>query len=153
MIAELSLAYPNRDIRYAVHGVTSGQWDASRLAQVTSNLLGNALANSPEDSPVEVVVRGSGQAVSLCVNNLGRPIPADQMPHLFDPFKRAGQSHGGKKNGLGLGLFIAKSIVDAHGGAIEVTSTEQSGTTFTMRLPRQSAESAIPAPRSAGSRA
>jgi signal transduction histidine kinase len=137
VITELRLAYPGREFRWEVTGDTRGSWDADRLAQVASNLLVNAMTYGPADAPVEVMVRDDGPAVTLCINNGGPPIPANEIPHIFDPFKRATEGTGGKTTDrLGLGLSIVKSIIDAHGGHVTVSSDAREGTTFVVRLPR-----------------
>lgn len=72
------------------------------------------------------------------MNNQGTPVPPELLPVIFDPFRRGDQGHGSlrRSKGLGLGLFITKTIVDAHGGSIEITSTAEEGTTFRVTLPR-----------------
>jgi signal transduction histidine kinase len=74
-------------------------------------------------------------AVQLEVVNRGRPIPPDLLPKIFDPFRRGSHERYGPQKGLGLGLFIARTIVETHGGNLEVGSTDQE-TTFRMTLPR-----------------
>jgi len=132
-IDELELAYPSRHIVLRASGVFEGSYDQERLAQVTSNLIGNALQHGPEDGLVEVSLVDRGDAgVVLQVKNGGTPIPSELLPHLFEPFRRG----SGSTNGLGLGLFIASEVVRAHRGTIEATSTDAAGTTFTVSLPR-----------------
>jgi signal transduction histidine kinase len=83
-------------------------------------------------------VRSEGDHVSLAVHNGGTSIPAELLPILFDPFSRAERAdirQGGQKS-HGLGLYITREIVVAHGGAIDVSSSSEAGTTFTVRLPR-----------------
>ena len=82
-------------------------------------------------------LHGTPDGVLLSVHNDGRPISPDLLPHLFDPFRRGeGHRDKGLTQGLGLGLYIAHEIVSAHGGTIEVTSSEEGGTRFQVRLPR-----------------
>lgn len=104
-----------------------------------ANLLGNAVQHSPTNTPVQVTARAGGDSVLFQVHNAGAPIPADLLPVLFEPFHR-GREAGGAKRGrsLGLGLYISRQIVAAHGGRIEVHSTEGDGTTFSVWLPRRS---------------
>ena len=110
-----------------------GSWDASRLEQVVTNLLANAIKFGA-GRPIEVTVRDAGQAAELQVRDHGIGIPADRVPKIFDRFERAVSStHYG---GLGLGLYLARSIVESHGGAITVESRVDEGSTFTVRLPR-----------------
>ena len=114
-------------------GPVVGSWDASRLEQVVTNLLANAIKFGA-GRPIEVMVRDAGQAAELQVTDHGIGIPADRLPKIFDRFERAVSStHYG---GLGLGLYLARSIVESHGGAITVDSRVDEGSTFTVRLPR-----------------
>jgi PAS domain S-box-containing protein len=113
----------------------SGRWDADRLAQLIGNLLANAVQYSPPERAVAVRLRRDGDHAVLTVSNEGPPIPAAELPRLFDPFRRGSQSTPG--SGLGLGLYIVQAIAEAHGGHVAVTSTDER-TTFTVTLPRES---------------
>lgn len=125
-------------VRMRVEGDGHGAWDPGRLTQVVQNLLGNALKYGTPGSPVEVRLRGVPDGVLLSVHNDGPPIPEDLLPHLFDPFRRGeGHRDRGLAQGLGLGLYIAHEIVRAHGGSIEVASSQAEGTRFEVRLPRR----------------
>jgi signal transduction histidine kinase len=135
LLKELLLAHPDRDVAFQASGEGRGQWDGDRLAQVVTNLVGNALQHSPPGSPVRVSTRGEDSNVLLEVHNEGRPIPSEVRSRLFEPYQR-GPAAGASPGSLGLGLFITRQIVLAHGGTIDVRSTEQEGTTFTVRLPR-----------------
>ncbi|MFT3765278.1 MAG: ATP-binding protein [Minicystis sp.] len=137
-IDEIRAAHPERSILLQSHGDASGAWDADRISQVVSNLVGNALAYSPPDTPVTVDLRAADGAIVLAVQNRGTPIPPHVIPTLFAPFSRGSQDGNGEqvRRGLGLGLFIVDRIVEAHGGAVGVTSTAENGTTFTVTLPR-----------------
>jgi signal transduction histidine kinase len=106
---------------------------------VVSNLVSNALTHSPPETPVGVTLRGDADTVTLEVRNEGAPIPPETMAEIFDPFRRGKRVSTGRSAGLGLGLFIAKNILDAHGGTIAVDSAAERGTTFTVRLPREHA--------------
>lgn len=135
-VEEVNVAYPTRIIQLeAEHGLF-GDWDAARLARVTANLVKNALDYGPADKPVHVLVRRSGDGVVLRVRNpnVAGPIPEKDLPTLFDPFRRVSETGARAREGLGLGLYITREIVLAHGGSIEVTSVPE-GTTFTVRLP------------------
>lgn len=138
-VEELEAAWPERTLRVAGgNGRYEGQWDADRLLQVVSNLGGNALQYSAADAPVTLTLSDQGDTVVLEVHNPGEPIAPDALPHLFDPFRRATNSHqvSGNSGGLGLGLYIVEQVVKGHGGHIEVTSTLESGTVFRVTLPR-----------------
>ncbi|RKH66917.1 PAS domain S-box protein, partial [Corallococcus interemptor] len=134
---EFRVAYPQRDIVVDAKGNTQGQWDPDRLAQVVSNLVENALKYGPADAPVRLATRGLRNKVVVTVHNQGRPIPEATLPHLFEPFRQGPQQTRTLKMSYGLGLYIVREIVHAHGGTIEVTSTEDDGTTFTVTLPRR----------------
>ena len=134
IVDELRLAHPGRELRLQTSGDGRGVWDSGRLEQVVSNLAANALQYGPIDSPVELESRGEDAYWQLSVHNFGAPIPADQLPHIFDPFKRVGVTN---ERNLGLGLFIAREVVLKHGGTIAVRSVAPEGTTFVVRLPRQ----------------
>lgn len=154
-VEEAQAAHPGRRIALARRGDVRGVWDADRIAQVASNLVGNAVAYSRPDTEVRVSVSGGEDEVALEVHNQGDPIPPDTMATLFDPFKRGVARGDGEqaRRGLGLGLFIADRIARAHGGAIHVASTALTGTTFTVTLPRRAApaehEAERPADRAA----
>jgi signal transduction histidine kinase len=146
VVDELEMANPQRTLHVDVQSEASGEWDPDRLAQVVSNLVGNAIHHGPTDQPVAVCVSGSAEEVMLAVHNTGEPIPGEFLPVMFDPFSRA---EGNSRSGLGLGLFITQQIVLAHRGSIEVVSTAAEGTTFTVTLPRHGrpfTEAAAPPP-------
>jgi predicted ATPase/signal transduction histidine kinase len=110
-----------------------GSWDAPRLEQVVTNLLSNAVKFGA-GRPIEVGVRNAGEVAELTVKDHGIGIVPDRLPKIFDRFERAVSSaHYG---GLGLGLYLARSIVETHGGTIGVESRMGEGSTFTVRLPR-----------------
>jgi signal transduction histidine kinase len=119
----------------------AGHWDPDRLLQVISNLVGNAGQHGDRASPILVRLDG-GQpdAVRLEVRNQG-VIPEAAMPSLFDPLRGSSQPRDHVR-GLGLGLFIVKAIVEAHGVRVGVTSSAAEGTAFTVTLPRRSRGSA-----------
>jgi signal transduction histidine kinase len=134
VVDELETAYPGA--RIAVRGAQrcSGSWDDDRVAEVFSNLIGNAVQHGG-GTEVRITLKAAADVVSVEIHNGGPAIPAGLMPKLFDPYRRGGQSKGGPE-GVGLGLFISREIVRAHGGTIAVESDAVAGTTFTVRLPR-----------------
>jgi signal transduction histidine kinase len=135
VLNELQALHPERELVCESSGDTCGEWDPNRLTQVVDNLLGNALRYSTADSPVRAVYRGERDTVVFQTHNLGPPIPEELRPHLFEPFRRG--EHAAKKEGLGLGLYIVREVVEAHGGTIQVESSAEAGTTFTVHLPRK----------------
>ncbi|WP_242395076.1 sensor histidine kinase [Anaeromyxobacter oryzisoli] len=134
VIGELQTAYPEAEIALAVDGDDAGDLDPDRVAQLVSNLVGNAIVHGARDAPVQVRVSGVEGALRLEVENGGDPIPGELLPRLFEPFWR-GRSDG---HGLGLGLFIVREIARAHGGRIAVRSAVGS-TVFEVWLPRRAA--------------
>lgn len=143
-VAEQELAHPEYRFDIAVQGDCNGQWDDNRISQVLSNLLGNAVQYGSTGKPVVIRLRTEGEQVVLCVENMGKVIPPEKIHTIFDPLVRLvtdGESAAPKSN-LGIGLYIAREIVHAHGGSITVTSTEAKGTVFAVTLPRRSAGNA-----------
>jgi K+-sensing histidine kinase KdpD len=134
-VGELEVSHPEWRIQLDIAGTLDGAWDPDRLLQVISNLVGNAGQHGRPEEPIAVALDGTRrEEVRLAVHNLGA-IPPDLLPHIFDPFR--GSRHGRfQSRGLGLGLFIVREIVRAHGGRIELASSEADGTTFTLHLPR-----------------
>ena len=135
VVAELLVAQPSREIVIDARGELRGRWDSSRLGQVISNLVGNALTHGAHDSPVTVTLSADDDRVLIGVTNRGPTIPAAALVKLFEPFWQGPTSGVARSRGLGLGLFIVQQIVEAHGGEIAVRS-QNDQTTFTVRLPR-----------------
>ncbi len=136
VVAEVEAAYPGRTLVLRHEGDGREALDADRLAQVVQNLVTNALKYSPEDSRVDVATQADAEALVLTVHNGGAPIAGDKLASLFEPLQRATDEVDRTGRSVGLGLYIVKSIVEAHGGTIRVCSTHEGGTTFTVRLPR-----------------
>ena len=111
-----------------------GEWDPSRIDQVVSNLIANAVSYG-KGAPFHVSVDTVGDAARIIVRDEGIGIAADQRTRIFERFERAVSSSN--YGGLGLGLWIAKQIVSAHGGTIDVDSELGHGATFTVTLPRR----------------
>ncbi|BDG01785.1 hypothetical protein AMOR_07810 [Anaeromyxobacter oryzae] len=139
VVGELEAAYPDVPITVAVDGDDHAELDEERLAQLVSNLVGNAIVHGDRAAGVAVRVRGGGPALRLEVENRGPPIAPELAPHLFEPFRRAGHD----TRGLGLGLYIVKEIARAHGGEVAARSADGS-TVFEVVLPRE-ARAAPPA--------
>jgi signal transduction histidine kinase len=142
VVDEMRAAHPGRTLRFESHGDLAGQWDAARMRQVVSNLLGNAVQHGAEAGPVDCSVTADGPDVVLAVRNAGPPIPPAVLPTIFDPLVR-GRSRESQKprrpGSIGLGLHVAREVVIAHGGSIGVESSAEAGTVFTVRLPRRRA--------------
>jgi signal transduction histidine kinase len=137
-VDEVCLAYPGTHLKLNLSGNLTGNWDAERIGQVITNLLSNAVHHGSPDTLTSITARGERNEVVLQVHNLGPSIPATEIPLLFSPFKRLrpGTTPSVGSSSLGLGLYIVDRIVTAHGGAIHVSSTEDGGTFFTVRIPR-----------------
>jgi two-component system, sensor histidine kinase and response regulator len=133
------IADPAQRERVQLHvvGDCHGDIDVDRFSQVVSNLLGNALQHGDPAYPVRVRIDGTApERIVVQVANQG-VIPADQLPNLFNPFHASLESRA-SKNGLGLGLYIVKKFIDAHGGTVDVRSTRADGTVFEIVMPRAS---------------
>lgn len=128
---EFAVSAPGR-VHCAASGDLRGNWDADRLAQVLTNLVSNALRHGESGSPVNIRATADDHEVRIAVHNHGPPIPNEIRSRLFLPFE---QGSGGSE-GLGLGLYISRNIVEQHGGRVELRSEAGEGTTFTVVLPR-----------------
>ena len=138
VVQESQAAQPDRAVQWEQVGDGAGSWDGDRLAQVASNLIGNALRHGDASTPVQVRLDGSRlDDVEFTVANAGA-IPAELLPHVFDPF-RSGRHASGTTAGLGIGLYIVQQIVQSHGGQVAVESDAARGTVFRVVLPRISA--------------
>ncbi len=111
--------------------------DLERIGQVLLNLLSNASKYSPPGAPITITLESAGDKCIVAVQDQGLGIPAEQLPHIFERFYRAPgiERQKGSSDGLGLGLYIARKIVERHGGHIEVQSKPGSGSTFSVILP------------------
>lgn len=134
VVSEVAGAHPGRTLRLFSVDAGAAVLDRTRVAQLMSNLVGNAVQHSPPDQAVEVRVEDAGDHVRFSVTNAGDPIPPELIPRLFEPYVRA--SGDRPRHGLGLGLYIAAEIARSHGGTLQVASTAATGTTFTALLPR-----------------
>ncbi|CDS54411.1 Two component system histidine kinase [Polaromonas sp. CG9_12] len=124
-------------------GDTEAVLDGPKLQQLFSNLLNNAAPYRDGANPVTIIVRREKETISVRVSNQGPIIPAASQDAIFDPMiqlaVKEGQQKGAANSSLGLGLFIAREVTEAHGGTIKAESTEERGTVFTVSLPRQAA--------------
>ncbi len=138
VVDETRQAHPTRAIRFHACGDLTGEWDPDRIAQVMSNLVGNAVAHGLD--PIVVSSHAEDEHVVTSIHNRGEPIPDALMSTLFEPFTRGayllGDGRATNGGGLGLGLYIASEIAHAHGGSMTVSSNTEEGTTFTLALPR-----------------
>lgn len=140
-----------QDITFQVEGMTNGgapptghddvgslvvYADLEKVQDVLNNLVGNALKFTPSGGTIRVSVKAHPTMVDIVVSDTGKGIPADSLPHLFDKFYQV----TGKGHGSGLGLYIAHTMVEGMGGKINVQSAMREGSTFTVSLPRGTAE-------------
>lgn len=143
VVSQTVAEYQQATERHCIYVATSvpelvGLYDPARLERVLANLLSNAIKYSPDGGEIMVEVESisqDGEAwAAINVRDWGLGIPAADLPHIFDPFRRAGNVQG-RVRGTGIGLTIARRIVEQHGGALTVASVEGAGSTFTIRLP------------------
>ena len=121
----LTLEYMTDGPSFDVHG------DQDALVRVITNLIGNAIKFTPRGGAVTVLLAAVADRVEVSVEDTGLGIPADALPTIFDPYRRAHRGH----KGSGLGLAVVKGLVEAHGGQITVESEEGKGSCFTVSLP------------------
>ena len=137
-INEVQLAYPRTPFDFEAMGDLEGFFDPIRFQQVLSNLLINAAKYSEQGKPVTLSAHGDPETITVEVKNFGRAIPTESLQVIFNPLVQLSSkgTHLNPSTGLGLGLFIAREIVEGHNGAIEVNSSEMEGTIFRVRLPQ-----------------
>jgi signal transduction histidine kinase len=141
--------HPGRTLRMHSDGDVNGLWDAGRIRQIISNLVGNAIQHGSPDGPIVLSVLSEvtppaesglgGSSVVLSVHNEGSPIPPRLLRTIFEPLKRYATLDSATHRtpgSIGLGLYIVREIVAAKGGTVTVSSTAEEGTTFTVRIPR-----------------
>ncbi len=137
LIEEIEGAHPGARVVAELPARCPFVGDPDRIAQVVSNLLGNARHHGDPTQPIRLSLRCADEHVEIAIQNHGTPIPADRLASIYDPFKRAtGDARARKQSGLGLGLFIVRRLVELHRGHVELTSSPERGTVCTVRLPR-----------------
>ncbi|UAW98371.1 GAF domain-containing sensor histidine kinase [Halopseudomonas nanhaiensis] len=132
VVEELRTAAPVHRIETDIQVHRPVRCDHYKLAQVLSNLVGNAVAHGNDAEPIRIVAALEGNELAISVSNAGEPVPEAVKKQLFEPFYR--RKSGTSLQGLGLGLYISAEIARAHGGTLDVVSDETL-TTFTLRLP------------------
>lgn len=132
---EVQASHPQASFSHSLTLPSGIHCDPLRMGQLLSNLLGNAVTHGSVSTPIVVQAYAEANEIVISVTNQGPPIPAELMPLLFEPFTRSEAGHRGE--GLGLGLYIAAQIANAHHGSLSVTSTLESGTCFVARFPAQ----------------
>ena len=142
VVAEMRAAFPDRTLRLQSQGDLAGEWDPGRIRQILSNLIGNAVQHGAPTSPISISAEGAESGIRLAVHNEGRPIPRELLSRIFDPLARGSKAEPqarGLAGSMGLGLYIAREVVEGHGGSIDVRSSTKEGTVFTVLLPRRPA--------------
>ena len=137
-VEEMRASNPAATFQVTASGDLRGNWDTARLSQVITNLLGNAVQHGTRGGAINVTAQGENDEVVVRMHNLGAAIPPETLAGLFSPFKRfqTDRAASRESGNLGLGLYIAERVVSAHGGRIDVRSSPEAGTLFTVRLPR-----------------
>jgi signal transduction histidine kinase len=133
-VEDVQAANPEAGIRVRCDAEVRGTWDPERIRQVVESLLSNAIKYGHPGEPIQVLLREECDHAVLEVANRGEAIPSERLPYLF-----SGAWQGrpeARRGGIGLGLLIAREIVLAHSGAVDIRSVEPDGTTVTVRLPR-----------------
>ncbi len=139
-VDEIRAVHPERNVLFHATGELDGSWDTVRIEQMFSNLLANAVQHGSKTGPITVTIGIEAEMVVATVHNEGGQIAPEKQPFIFEPligFAAIDQDIASRPTNLGLGLYITRQIVTAHNGSIEVHSTEEDGTTFTVRLHRQ----------------
>ena len=139
-IESIRTSHPEQHFESELSGNLVIDADAPRLQQVLSNLLNNAVQHGDRKAPISLRAQGGEADVVLQISNSGQSIPAAALPTIFEPLIQAlggvSEPDERSKTSLGLGLFIVREIVLGHAGTIQVESSEEAGTVFTIRLPR-----------------
>lgn len=136
VVAEVAASSPDRTIEVETSGDLRGRWDPSRLAQVVTNLVGNAVQHGTPGAPVTISARGDDREVVLSVQSEGPTIPKSELRRMLKAMKDPAPDSRSDRHHLGLGLYIVDKIVAAHAGSLDVRSARDKGTTFTVHLPR-----------------
>jgi signal transduction histidine kinase len=136
VVNELRTFHPEKFVVLHAPPQVDATFDANRIAQMLSNLIGNALQYGDEASPVRVFMTSSDDEIFIAINNRGPIIPPDKISRIFDPMVRVDTSGNTERTSLGLGLYISCQVVHAHGGQIRVKSNAVDGTTFEVTMPR-----------------
>jgi signal transduction histidine kinase len=142
VVDEARTFHPDRSIELEMSGDLRAVWDSARISQALSNLITNAIQHGSKTDPISVTVKGEKEEIVWKIQNAGEVVSAANLRTIFDPAKRfalrpASERKLSDPKNLGLGLYITREIVSAHGGKIEISSTKDEGTTFTIRLPRE----------------
>jgi len=133
-LEELSTIHGDRFVLKARTPI-EGHWNCNGIRRLLENLCVNGVKYGAPHRPVTVSLETEGENVRLQVHNEGPPIAADELPNLFEAFRRSKTARASKQRGWGLGLTLVKGFTEAHGGTVSVSSTQERGTLFTVLLP------------------
>jgi len=136
VVDAIHVGHADRSMMFTSDSRVEGEWDPDRLAMLLSNLVLNAIQHGRPRPAIRIELHAQGDHAVLQVWNAGSIVHPELPRRLFEPFVCGGGKQSGASEGLGLGLFLAREIAWAHGGRIEVQSTEKDGTTFRVVLPR-----------------
>lgn len=135
---EMRTVHPDRTFELDLSGDLSGTWVPARLSQILANLLQNAVQHGAQGRPVTLSLHEERDRVVLSIHNEGAAISESARLRIFELLIRGeGGTASRQSSSLGLGLYIAREIARAHGGSIDVKSSENEGTCFTVCLPRR----------------
>lgn len=140
LVEEARMLFPSHVIVLELEGELEACVDEARISQVFSNLIANAVQHGSDVKPIKVIVRQEKNGIHWSIHNEGIPITSANLKMIFDPAQRYANLSGSAKQvqpdrHLGLGLFVAREIIKAHGGSIHAVSNAAEGTTFSVRLP------------------
>jgi len=136
IVDEARARHPGAQLKFRSAGELDGNWDEGRMGQLVSNLLENAILYGAAGGEITLAMWQTGDRVGFSVHNEGRPIAREEQSRIFDAAHRGRADQERAPEGLGLGLYICREIVRAHNGSIKVQSDWETGTTFTVDLPR-----------------
>jgi signal transduction histidine kinase len=136
VIAEIAAAHQNYTLQFKESGDTGAVVDRKRMSQVISNLVGNAVQHGAPSGTISVSAQGDEQHVRVEVHNEGPAIARARLDDIFEPLHRVAPEEPRTPGSLGLGLYIVRRVVLAHGGRVSVTSTDADGTSFVVEIPR-----------------
>lgn len=136
-VEEMRAALPDALIHCSVEGPLEGDWDPERISQLLANLIANAYQHGDATRGIDVCARSDGEVVVISVHNAGAPIPENVRRKLFEPLMHGASTPQASvlAGSVGLGLYISREIALAHGGDIDVESSLENGTTFSVRMP------------------
>lgn len=135
VVEELALSHPEHSLQHHREGEGDCEADGDRLSQVVGNLVGNAAAYGDRTRPITIYSQVDHTGFAIQVHNHGRPIARQALQRIFEPMQRGTEATSSGRS-VGLGLYIVREIARAHGGSVDVDSSPENGTRFTLHVPR-----------------